>query len=90
MAYERQASNVAQTRGVAQALDGDIDTLEGVSARYDQLNIETPNFANGYFSTTQEITAAQHLGVFNAFNALKSAAPSQWAAFRAALRTART
>lgn len=90
MAYERQGSNVGQTRGSAKALDEELTNFEALGAWYDQLNLETPNFANGYFSTPQEITAAQHLGVFNAWNALKAAAPSQVAAFRAALRAAKT
>jgi hypothetical protein len=90
MANERQGQHVAELRGLAHALDEDFNQLEALIARYDVLNLETPNFAAGFFGTTQEITADQHLGPINAFNALKAAATSQLAALRAALRTARS
>lgn len=90
MANERQASVVSETRSAAAQLDEDFNNLDGAQARYDVLNLETPNFAAGYFGTTQEITANDLLGVYNAHNALKSAAPSQYNALRAALRKARS
>lgn len=90
MANERQGQHVAELRGLAHGLGDEFAQLEELIARYDQLNLETPNFANGFFSTTQEINAAQHLGPINAYNALKAAAPAQLAALRAALRTARS
>lgn len=89
MANERQGAVVQGTRGVAARLDEDVNDLEDLLSRYDVLNLETPNFANGYFGSTQEITADDLLGVFNSLNALKSAAASEWAAFRAAMRKAR-
>jgi hypothetical protein len=90
MANERQAQHVAELRGCAHALDEEFNVFEALIARYDVLNLETPNFAAGFFATAQEITAAQHLGPINAWNALKAAAPSELAALRAALRTARS
>ena len=90
MAFERQGQVVFGTRAVAGLLDEGLTDLEAFQGRYDVLNLETPNFASGFFSTTQEITANDHLGVFNAWNALKAAAPSQATAFRAALRKARS
>lgn len=90
MANERQGQHVAELRGCAHTLDEEFNVFEGLIARYDQLNMETPNFANGFFGTPQEITANQHLGPINAWNALKTFAPSQVAALRAALRTMRT
>lgn len=89
MANERQGAVVQGTRGAAGSLDEFLNDLEGLLARYDVLNLETPNFASGYFGATQEITADTFLGVFNSLNALKAAAASEWAAFRAALRKAR-
>ena len=90
MAFERQGQVVFGTRAVAGSVDEAFNDLDGVKARYDVLNLESPNFASGYFGTAGEITANDLLGVFNAYNALTAAAPSQWAAFRAALRKARS
>ena len=90
MSTERQGQVVFGTRGVSGQLDEDFNALDGYKARYDILNLETPNFAAGFFNTTQEIDANTLLGVFNSYNALTQAAPSQWAAFRAALRKARS
>ena len=90
MANQRQADHVSEIRAIARQIDEDFNVLEALIARYDVLNLETPNFAAGFFGTAQEITAAQHLGSINAWNALKAAAPAQLAALRAALRTARS
>lgn len=89
MANERQAAVVIETRAVAGRIDEAINDLEEVQARFDVLNLETPNFQAGYFGTTQEITYNALLGAYNALAALKAAAPSQWNALRAALRTIR-
>lgn len=89
MANERQADVVTETRAVAERLDEALTDLDALQARYDQLNIETPNFAGGYFGTSQEITANQLLGVFTSKTGLRNAATAQFDAFRAALRAAR-
>lgn len=90
MAFERQGKVVQGTRESARQLDEGFNDLEAFQGWYDVLNLETPNFATGFFGTTQEITANDHLGMFTSFAALKAAAPSQWAAFRAALRKGRS
>lgn len=90
MANERQAQVVQGTRGTAATLDEAINDIEEINGRYDVLNLESPNFASGFFGSTQEITANDHLGVFTSLSGLKAAAPNQWAAFRAALRKARS
>lgn len=90
MANERQGQHVAELRGLARTLDEQFNQIEALIARYNQLNLETPNFAAGFFGTTQEITANQHLGPINAYNALKTAASAQLAALRAALQTVRS
>ena len=91
MANERQGQVVTEARAAARQLDESLNDLEGVQARYDVLNLETPNFATGFFGTTQEITANDHLGIYTALNTLKSAGGgSAWLALRAALRKARS
>jgi len=90
MAFERQGTNVHQTRESARQTDESINDIEALNGWYDVLNLESPNFAAGFFGTTQEITANDHLGVFTSLSGLKAAAPTQWAAFRAALRKARS
>lgn len=87
---ERQEAVVNESRASARELDQGFTDIEAQNARYDVLNLETPNFAAGYFGTTREITASDHLGIYNAYNALKTAAPTQFAALRAALRKARS
>jgi hypothetical protein len=90
MANQRQGDVVTETRAVARSLDEALTDLEALIARYGVLNLETPNFAAGYFATAQEITANDLLGVYNSRNALVAAATPQWDALRAALRKART
>jgi len=90
MAFERQGRVVNQSREAARQTDEAINDIEALNGWYDVLNLETPNFAAGYFGTTQEIVANDLLGIFTSLAGLKSAAPAQWAAFRAALRKARS
>lgn len=90
MAFVRQGKNVDGARASAGAVTDGINDIENLNAEYDVLNLESPNFAAGFFGSTQEITANDHLGIYTSLSALKAAAPSQWAAFRAALRKART
>lgn len=89
MANERQASVVAEARSIAARLDEILNDVESLQARYDVLDIETPNFATGYFGSAQEITAAGLLGFFTSRSALKAAASAQWDAWRAAVRKIR-
>jgi hypothetical protein len=90
MAFDRQQQVYSESRGAAATMDEAINDIENLNARYDVLNLETPNFAAGLFGTTQEITANDLLGIFTSLSGLKTAAPSQWAAFHAALRKARS
>lgn len=90
MSFERQGRVVTGTRAAASQLTEHFNDIESFLAEYDVLNLETPNFANGFFGTTQEIVANDLLGVFNSFNALKAAAPNEFGALRAALRKARS
>lgn len=90
MSTQRQADVVTGTRATSASLDENFNDLEAQIGRYGVLNLETPNFAAGYFGTTQEIVANDQLGVYNAYNALKAAASAQFDAFRAALRKARS
>ena len=89
MAFERQEAVVVNSRGNAARVDEALNNIEALNARYDVLNVETPNFAAGYFGSAQEITANDLLGLFNSWNALRAAAPSQVSAFRAAIRKIR-
>lgn len=90
MSTERQGKVVDDARTEARELAESFVRIDEVVARYDELNLETPNFAAGYFGITQEITANALLGFFNAYNALKTAAPAQVAALRAAARKIRS
>jgi hypothetical protein len=90
MSTERQQQVYSKTRGAAATTDEAINDIENLNGWYDVLNLETPNFAQGLFGTTQEISANDLLGVFTSLSGLKTAAPNQWAAFRAALRKARS
>jgi enoyl reductase-like protein len=89
MANQRQADVVNEARTIAARLDEAINDLEALNARYDQLNLESPNFATGFFGTTQEITANQLLGLFTSKTAVRNAATAQWDAWRAATRAGR-
>jgi hypothetical protein len=89
MANQRQGDVVTETRAVARVLDEAFTDLDALIARYGELNLESPNFAGGFFSTLQEISANDLLGVYNSKNALVAAATSQFNAMRAALRKAR-
>lgn len=90
MANERQGKVVDDARSEAHALAEIFVRLDEIVARYDELNLENPNFAAGFFGSTQEITANALLGFFNSWNGLKAAAPNQIAALRAAARKIRS
>jgi hypothetical protein len=90
MSTERQGQVVYGTRTAAGQIDDGIEHFESYNERYDVLNLETPNFASGFFNTSQEITANDLLGAYNAHNALKTAAPAQYNAWRAALQKIRS
>lgn len=89
MASQRQEQTVATTRDSARQIDDGFEGIESAQERYDVLNSETPNFADGYFATPQEIAADALLGVFNAHTALRNAAPNEYAAMRAAMKRVR-
>lgn len=90
MANQRQADLVTETRAVARTIDEALTSETALDERYGILNGESTTFATGFFSTPQEITANDLLGVFSSRNALEAAAPAQFAAWRAALRKARS
>lgn len=89
MANVRQGRTVTNSRAAAAQVDDGLNAIDNENACYNVLDLESTNFATGFFGTAQEISANDLLGIYNAHAALKSAATPQYNAFRAALRKAK-
>lgn len=83
--YERQGSTVTGTRAIVGTILDGFKELGEAQAMYDAQNVETPNYTDGYYSQPNlPVSANQHLGVLNSYNALK--ARPEFSAFMAAAR----